>query len=159
MNTQKFLIHCNIYSIQTFIKLYSSLDTNNGDEMDVQLVLDEIGDLTFIECSLQTIQSLAFIVGYGVHKYMKRTQPCHVCIDLLTIDKDFIFDEDSQPEFRLLQLTDRGLKYPSEFILESIVTLWKTLIAIESKDNLMAILMQGSSRKILVEDFDILRRD
>ena len=48
---------------------------------------------------------------------MKRTQPCHVCIDLLTIDKDFIFDEDSQPEFRLLQLTDRGgLKYPSEFI-------------------------------------------
>ena len=68
---------------------------------------------------------------------MKRTQPCHVCIDLLTIDKDFIFDEDSQHEFRLLHLIDRGgLKYPSEFILESIVSLWKTLIAIESKDNL-----------------------
>ena len=83
---------------------------------------------------------------------MKRTQPCHVCIDLLIIDKDFIFDEDSQTEFRLLQLTDRGgLNYPSEFILESIVTLWRTLIAIKSKDNLMAILMQGSSRKILVE--------
>ena len=31
------------------------------------------------------------------------------------------------------------------------VTLWKTLIAIESRDNLMAILIQGSSRKILVE--------
>ena len=60
---------------------------------------------------------------------MKRTQPCHVCIDLLTIDKDFIFDEDRHPEFRLLQLTDRGgLKYPSEFILESIVTIWETLI-------------------------------
>ena len=76
--------------------------------MDVQLVLDEIDNLTSIECSLQTIQSLAFIAGYGVHKYMKRTQPCHVCIDLLTIDKDIIFDEDSQPEFRLLQLTERG---------------------------------------------------
>ena len=50
--------------------------------MDVQLVLDEIDDLTFIECSLQTIQSLAFIAGYGVHKYMKRTQPSHVCINL-----------------------------------------------------------------------------
>ena len=120
--------------------------------MDVQLVLDEIDDLTSIECSLQTIQSLAFIAGYGVHKYMKRTQPCHVCIDLLTIDKDFIFDEDRHPEFRLLQLTDRGgLKYPSEFILESIVTIWETLIAIGSKDNLMAILMQGSSKKILME--------
>ena len=120
--------------------------------MDVKLVLDEIDDLTSIECSLQTIQSFAFIAGYGVDKYMKRTQPCHVCIDLLTIDKDFNFDDDSQPEFRLLQLTDRGsVKYPSEFILESIVTLWKTLIAIESKDNLMVILMQGSSRNILVE--------
>ena len=70
----------------------------------------------------------------------------------LTIDKVFIFDEDSQPEFRLLQLTERGgLKYPSVFILESIVTLWKTLIAIDSKNKLMAILMQGASRKILVE--------
>ena len=74
---------------------------------------------------------------------MKITQPRHVCIDPLTIDKDFIFDEDSQPKFRLLQLTDRGgLKFPSEFILESIVTLWRMLIAIESKDNLMALLMQ-----------------
>ena len=90
----------------------------------------------------------------------------------MTIDEDFIFDEDSQPEFKLLQLTDRGgLKYPSEFIFESIVTLWKSLIASlyyyfifestvtlwkslianESKDNLMAILMQGPSRNILVE--------
>ena len=34
-----------IYSIQTFIESYSSLDTNVGDEMDVQLVLDEIDDL------------------------------------------------------------------------------------------------------------------
>ena len=69
----------------------------------------------------------------------------------LTIDKDFIFDENSQPEFRLLQLPDRGgLKNRSEFILESIVILWKTLIAIESEENLMAILMR-SSRKILVE--------
>ena len=66
---------------------------NNGDEVDVQLVLVEIDDLTSIECSLQTIQSLAFIAGYRVHKYKIRTQPCHVCIDLLTIDKDFIFDE------------------------------------------------------------------
>ena len=54
---------------------------------------------------------------------MKRTQPCDVCIDLLIIGKYFIFDEASQNEFRLLQLTNRGgLKFLSEFILESIVT-------------------------------------
>ena len=142
-----------IYSIQTFIDSYSSLYTNNGDEIDVQLVWDEIDDITSIECSLQTLQSLAFIAGYVVHKYYKKkTQPCHVCIDLLTIDKDFIFDEDSQPEFRILQLTDHGgLKYPSVFILESIVTLWKTLIAIAH-----ARIIQ---KKYCGSNLDILRRD
>ena len=52
-----------IYSIQTSIESYSSLDTNNGDETDVPLILDEIDDLTSIECSLQTMHSLAFIAG------------------------------------------------------------------------------------------------
>ena len=61
---------CGLYSIQTFIDSYSSLDTNNGDEIDIQLVSDEIDDLTSIECSLQTLQSLAFIAGYAVHKYI-----------------------------------------------------------------------------------------
>ena len=37
-----------IYSIQSFIDSCSSLDTNNGDEIDVQLVWDEIDDITSI---------------------------------------------------------------------------------------------------------------
>ena len=48
----------------------------------------------------------------------RRLKLCHVCIDFLSIDKDFLFDEDSQPELKFIRLTDRGgLKYPSEFIL------------------------------------------
>ena len=58
----------------------------------------------------------------------------------------------SRPEFKLLQLTDRGgLKYPTHIVLDSIVTLWKTLVAVETKDNLMAMFVQGSSRRILVQ--------
>ena len=68
--------------------------------------MEEIGDLSSIECSCQILQSLAFIAGYSVHKYLKNTQPCHVCIGLLSIDKDFLFDEDSQPELTLIRLTD-----------------------------------------------------
>ena len=87
-----------------------------------------------------------------MHKFLKNSQPCHVCIDFLSIDKDFLFDEDSQPELTLIRLTDRGgLKYPSEFILDSITTLWKILIAIERNDKLMEMFMQGSSRKFLVQ--------
>ena len=75
--------------------------------------MEEIGDLTSIECSCQILQSLAFIAGYSVHKFLKNTQPCHVCIDFLSIDKGFLFYEDSQPELTLIRLTDRsGLKYP-----------------------------------------------
>ena len=81
---------CGLYSIQTFIDSYSSLDTNNGDEIDVQLfwdeidvqlVWDEIDDLTSIECNLQTIQSLVFIAGYAVHKYIKKLS--HVMFALI----------------------------------------------------------------------------
>ena len=92
-----------LYSLQSFIDSYSTpSDSCNDSEIDVQLVMEEIGDLTSIECSCQILQSLAFIAGYSVHKYLKNTQPCHVCIDFLSIDKDFLFDEESQPELTLL---------------------------------------------------------
>ena len=64
----------------------------------------------------------------------------------LFIDRDFLFDEDSHPELTLIRLTDRGdLKYPSEFILDFITTLWKILIAIERNDKLMKNFMQKGS--------------
>ena len=119
--------------------------------------MNEIDDLTSIECSSQTLQSLAFIAGYAVHKYLKKALQCNVCLELLTIDKDFLFHEMSQPEFRLLQLTDRGgLKYPTHIVLDSIVTLWKTLVAVEIKDNLMAMFVQGSSRTVILKLFSLL---
>ena len=97
---------------------------------------------------------------FSIHRWLCNTQvpekalQCNVCLDLLTIDRVFLFDENSQPEFRLQQLTDRGrLKYPSQIVLNSIVTLWKTLVAVESKDNLMAFLCKDhlGPRKILVQ--------
>ena len=45
-------------SIQTFIKSFCSPDVMN--------FLEDIGDLSSIECSTQVIQSLAFIAGYAV---------------------------------------------------------------------------------------------
>ena len=59
-------------SIQTFIDSFSSADVTGNDDIDVEPFLNEIDDLTSIECSSQTLQSLAFIAGYGVHKYLKK---------------------------------------------------------------------------------------
>ena len=71
---------------------------------------------------------------------------------MLTVDKEFLLDLDLDSQYTLLQLTDRGgLKYPSEPVLNSILVLWKTFSAIENNKELLAKLVSGPSRKILVE--------
>ena len=98
-------------SIQTFVKSFSSADIIYSDDDDYIILdpfLEYIGDLSSIECSTQILQSLAFIAGYAVHKYLKHHQPFHVCLDTLTFDKEFLFDHDFPSEFKLLQLTYRG---------------------------------------------------
>ena len=143
-------------SIQTFIKSFTSPDNINTDDDDDFIILDpfleDIGDLSSIECSTQVLQSLAFIEGYAVHKYLKHYQPCHVCLDALTFEKEFLFDPDFPSEFKLLQLTERGrLKYPSEPVFYVVIILWKIFVLIESDDKLLTLLVEGSSRKILVQ--------
>ena len=51
---------------------------------------------------------MSFIAGYSVHMFLKTTQECHVCYGVLTYYKELVFDVESHPEFKLLQLTDRG---------------------------------------------------
>ena len=112
-----------------------------------------ISDLSAIECNLQVLQSLAFIAGYSVHQYLKRSQPCRICRDVLTIERDLLVDEvDTISKFKLLDLSDRGgLKYPSEVVLESIVTAWKIFTCIENDSELMKMFVKGPCRKVLVD--------
>ncbi|KAI6658898.1 Transposable element P transposase [Oopsacas minuta] len=44
-----------------------------------------------------------------------------------------------------------GLKYPSEHVLSSVITLWRILFAIEDNDHFAKLLVHGPARKILVE--------
>ena len=113
-------------SLQEFIQSFSSLDsTDSTSDVDLDPFLSrliDISDLSAIECNLQVLQSLTFIAGYAVHQYLKRSRPCQICRDVLTIERDLVC-EHPLSKFKLLELTDRGgLKYPSEVVLESIVT-------------------------------------
>ena len=95
---------------------------------------------------------MGFIKSYAVHKHLKHHQPCHVCLDVLTFEKEFLFDPDFPSEFKLLQLTDRGLlKYPSEPVFYVVIILWKIFVLIESDDKLLTLFVEGLSRKILVQ--------
>ena len=92
-----------LYSLQSFIDSYSApSDSCNHSEIDVQLVMEEIGDLTSIECSCQILQSLAFIAGYSVHKFLKNTQPCHVCIDFYLLIRIFFLIKIHNPSLHSL---------------------------------------------------------
>ena len=74
-------------SIQTFIKSFTYPDvmiSEDDDYVVLEPFLEDIGDLSSIECSSQVIQSLAFIAGYAVHKYLQHHKFCHVCLDALT---------------------------------------------------------------------------
>ena len=78
-----------LQSIKAFVKSFSSPDSTSeaSDEFTLEPFLDEIPELSTIECSSQVLQSLAFIAGYSVHQYLKRSKPCNDCLYLLTIDK------------------------------------------------------------------------
>ena len=88
-----------------------------------------------------------------MHQYIKRSQPCRICRDILTIERDLLVDEPNAiSQFKLLELSDRGgLKYPSELVLESIISAWKIFICIENDSELMEIFVRGLSRKIIVD--------
>ena len=92
-----------LYSLQSFIDSYSTpSDFCNDSKIDVQLVMEEIGDLTSIECSCQILQSLAFIAGYSVHKFLENTQPCNVCIDFYLLISIFFLMKIHHPSLHSL---------------------------------------------------------
>ena len=141
------------YSVQEFIQYFSSKDSaSSGSGINLDIFLNEISDLSIIDCDIPTLQSLAFIAGYSTHQYLKKIEPCSLCLDMLTIDKDLLVGEEFASQYKLLEISDRGrLKYPTEIVLESVVTLWKIFSIIQNNSELMGAIVEGAARKILVE--------
>ena len=86
-----------ITSLQEFIKTFSSLDsTDSISDEDLNPFLSRwinFSDLSVIECNLQVLKSLAFIAGNTLPQYLKRSQPCQICRDILTTEIDLPVDE------------------------------------------------------------------
>ena len=81
-------------SLHEFIQSFSSLDiTDSTSDVDLDPVLSRLidtSDLSATECILQALRSSAFIAGYTVHQYLKRSRPCQICRNVLTIERDFV---------------------------------------------------------------------
>ena len=70
--------------------------------------LDKIEDLSAIQIDSHVLQALSFIAGYSIHHYFKRKEACTLCIQLLTLKKDFLLEELAHTQFELISLCDRG---------------------------------------------------
>ena len=70
----------------------------------------------------------------------------YVKLSILTLDKNLLLEELEDTQFKLISLCDRGqLKYPTEPVLDVIVSVWKIFIAIEQNSQLMEMLVNGPS--------------
>ena len=83
-------------SFQEFIQSFSSLESaDSNNDFDLDPFLHAISDLSAIEYNIRVFQSLTIIAGYSAHQYLRHSQPCLICRDILTFDRDLLVDESS----------------------------------------------------------------
>ena len=105
-------------------------------------------DLDSIDLDIQVLQSIVFISGYAVFSYLETTN-CNNCVLKLTENKDIEISETTK--YDLVRYIDRGaLKWPSDFVIESIVVLWKIFTKIDENETLRKQFYSSPSRKVLI---------
>ena len=125
-------------SLKNFLEsCSSSCYQDPGTSFSLEMYLSAIQGYSEIELIKQILQSLSFIAGYSVHVYCKHSNKCQSCLSFLTEDKEMEIEEPSESKYRLIQIIDRGsLKWPSNDVIEAIITLWKVFSSIESQQTI-----------------------
>ena len=139
-------------NLQNFIKSFSSIELDDNSTVNLEPFLPKLQDISSITLDNQTIQSLAFIAGYCVHQYIKKSQNCPCCRDFQTIDKELLFDPDETIIYRLIDVMDRGsLKWPSDSALNSIILVWRILITLKQCEDVWSLFVNFKPKKTLIE--------
>ena len=119
-------------------------------EIDLEYFTDELLDITNPIFDNSQIECLNYIAGYAVFSYFKQSSECSVCHDFLTSPRDIQINNDTG--FSLINLLDRGsLKYPSENVYQSVVTMYEIFIKIDNHPNLSRRFYEGPCRRKLVD--------
>ena len=139
-----------------FIKQFSTCQVSepgyfSETSISVEKLLDKLPDIESIEYDTQTLQALAFMSGYAVHQYYKRSNKCSTCLHFLTIDEEFLLDHSEESKYQYLEFVDReSLNWPSDVVLEAVVMMYKIFVVIDKDNSLMSVLTNGPSKQILV---------
>ena len=69
--------------------LFRFADEHNSfkeEHLDIELYLTKLDETTLPEFDLSQIECLIYIAGYAVFSYLKKSNVCQSCHDLLTVD-------------------------------------------------------------------------
>ena len=140
-------------SIKEFIgSLSTPSELQYFPTFDLEHFISSLQNYSDITVATQTLQALAFIAGYTVHSYFKKSNRCQACLSFLTEDKEMEIVEALNSAYTLLQFIDRGsLKWPSNCVIEVIVCLWKICKSIEEDPFLLKDIVKGPSRRLIVK--------
>ena len=138
-------------SIKEFINSFTALtESKAASHFQIEHFLPAVQNLSLVNVPTQTLQALAFIAGYTVYSYFKNSNRCQSCLSFLTEDKEMEI-ETSESIYKLLQIMDRGaLKWPSGFVVNVIVCLWRIFTSLEQQPQLFQDLIRGPSRQLIV---------
>ena len=138
-------------SIKEFINSFTALtESQPASHFQFEHFLPAVQNLSLVNVPTQTFQTLAFIAGYTVYSYFKNSNRCQSCLSFLTEDKEMEI-ETSESIYKLLQIMDRGaLKWPSGFVVNVIVCVWRIFTSLEQQPQLFQDLIRGLSRQLIV---------
>ena len=108
----------------------TSIEEQTTSDSNLYLIdySNELNDFSNINLDVRTLQNLAFVAGYAVHSYFKKSK-CEACIQVLSEPKLLELEEPKESKYFLISLLDRGsLKWPSDCVLEAIISLWKIFV-------------------------------
>ena len=122
------------HSFREFLKSFAiSVEEQTGSKLDLTDFAAGTKDTSDIYLDLRTLQSLAFVAGYAVHSYIKLSK-CESCLHVLTEPKTFEIEECTESKYVLISMLDRGsLKWPSDRVIDAIISLWKIFTKIEQQ--------------------------
>ena len=140
-------------SIKEFIGSFSTPSEHQYfPTFDLEHFISSLHNYSIIIVTTQTLQAIAYIAGYTVHSYFKKSNHCQACLSFLTEDKEMEIVGSLDSAYTLLQLIDRGsLKWPSYCVIEAIVSLWKICRSIEEDPLLFKDIVNGPSRHLIVK--------
>ena len=139
--------------MENYIKKFAEnvCGESSDSYFDFQLYLETLELIPKPQINSSQVERLAYVAGYVVFSYLKKSNACADCHNFLTSEKQMEVVNDMGSQFILIDLLDRGsLKYPSIAVIDCVNIVYETFMKIDSSELLSKKFFVGPCRTILI---------